>query len=71
MALKKGSNKAGKEWTKNDENELRKLARGNVPTRLIAYTLGRTEYAVRTKASNLDVSLKPTNKPPYNRGKKG
>jgi hypothetical protein len=32
--------------------------------------LGRTEDAVRSKASQEDISLKPTNQSPYNRRKK-
>ena len=58
-----------KEWTKPQERKLEKLAEGNTPTRLIAWELGRTEAAVRQKASENDVSLKPTNQSPYNRRK--
>ena len=60
---------SGKDWTPADEAKLRKLARGNTPTGLIAHDLGRSEAAVRSKASELDVSLKPTNQSPYNRRK--
>lgn len=59
-----------KQWTKTDEKDLRGLARGNTPTRLIAHKLGRSEAAVRSKASDLGVSLKPVNQKPYNRRKK-
>jgi hypothetical protein len=48
---------------------LRKLARENTPTRVIGLKLGRTEQAVRGKASGENVSLKPTNQSPYNRRK--
>jgi hypothetical protein len=58
-----------KSW-KGQESELRKLARGNTPTRVIGLKLGRTENAVQSKASQLGVSLKPTNQRPYNRRKK-
>ena len=61
---------SGKQWTDNDVNKLEKLVKGNTPTGLIAYELGRSEEAIRTKASNLDISLKPTNQSPYNRQKK-
>jgi hypothetical protein len=61
---------SGKEWSRSDEGQLRDLARGNTPTRLIGLKLGRSEDAVRSKASELDVSLKPTNQSPYNRRKK-
>lgn len=58
-----------KEWTTSQERKLEKLAEGNTPTRLIAWELGRTEAALRQKASENDVSLKPTNQSPYNRRK--
>lgn len=60
----------GKKWTDTDVSKLEKLVLGNTPTGLIAYQLGRSEDAVRSKASDLDISLKPTNKSPYNRKKK-
>ncbi|PLS83945.1 MAG: hypothetical protein CYG60_20530 [Actinobacteria bacterium] len=60
----------GKGWTKGDVNQLQKLAKGNTPTGLVAYRLGRTEDAVRSKASDENISLKPTNQSPYNRRKK-
>lgn len=59
-----------KRWTQQAERELRKLAKGNTPTGLIAYKLKRTEAGVRGKASDINLSLKPTNKSPYNRRKK-
>ena len=60
----------GKQWTENDVTKLEKLVKGNTPTGLIAYELGRSEDAVRSKSSVLDISLKPTNQSPYNRQKK-
>ncbi|MGA2093353.1 MAG: hypothetical protein ABSH16_08115 [Sedimentisphaerales bacterium] len=60
----------GKEWTKTDVNKLEHLAEHNTPTGLIAYKLKRTESAVYTKASEENVSLKPTNQSPYNRRRK-
>lgn len=57
----------GKAWTGSDNSALRSLASGNTPTRVIGLKLGRTEGAVRTQASELGVSLKPTNQSPYNR----
>ena len=59
----------GRPWTKKDERKLEQLAHKNTPTRLIARELERTEGAVYSKASEENVSLKPTNQPPYNRGK--
>lgn len=60
----------GKERKPGDTRELRKLAAGNTPTRVIGLKLGRTEDAVRSKAGETNVSLKPTNQAPYNRRKK-
>ena len=60
---------SGKQWTSDTERQLKQLARENTPTRVIGLKLGRTEDAVRSKASDLGVSLKPTNQSPYNRGK--
>jgi len=61
---------SGKPWSRGEDQRLRELARGNTPTGLIANDLGRSEDAVRSHASELDVSLKPTNRSPYNRRKK-
>ena len=57
-------------WTPQDLAKLRNLAGGNTPTRLIADKLDRTEAAIRAKASNEGISLKPTNQSPYTRRKK-
>lgn len=57
-------------WTKEDEKSLRQLAKENTPTRVIGLKLGRTENAVRAKAKELNLSLKPVNQPPYTRRKK-
>ncbi len=56
-----------KQWTSQDVRQLEKLADQNTPTQLIAYKLRRSEDAVRSKASEEDISLKPTNQSPYNR----
>lgn len=60
----------GKAWTSTQESQLRSLAKGNTPTPLIGYKLGRTPAAVQSKAQDLKVSLHPTNKSPYNRRSK-
>ena len=60
----------GKEWTDKDVRELKDLAKQNTPTRVVGLKLGRTEDAVRQKAAEKGVSLKPTNQSPYNRQKK-
>lgn len=59
----------GKPWTSADVSHLKQLAKQNTPTRVIGLKMGRTEDAVRAKASENDVSLKPTNQSPYNRRK--
>ena len=51
----------GKRWTLTQVKQLRQLARQNTPTRVIGLKLGRTENAVRTKASEKGVSLKSKN----------
>lgn len=59
----------GKQWTPADVQQLKQLAKGNTPTGLIAHKMGRTEDSIRSKASEADVSLKPTNQSHYNRRK--
>lgn len=59
----------GKEWSARNNAQLKQLARGNTPTRVIGLKMGRTENAIRNQASNLGVSLRPTNQSPYNRRK--
>ena len=58
---------SGKQWSAQDLNQLKKLAKQNTPTRVIGLKLGRTEDAIRAKASENNVSLKPVNQSPYNR----
>lgn len=58
-------NKQWQSWTKEDEAMLRKLAKENTPTRVIALKLWRTEASIRAKAQELWLSLKPTNKSPH------
>jgi hypothetical protein len=59
----------GNQWSKEDVAQLKELAKQNTPTRVAAIKLGRTPEAVQSKASELGVSLKPTNQTPYNRRK--
>ncbi len=60
---------AGKPWTPQEEKQLQKLSDKNTPTRVIGLELGRSVNAIRDKASELGISLKPTNQSPYNRSK--
>ena len=68
MATKKPAN-AGKHWTRDDIAKLCRLARENTPTRVMGLKLDRTAEAVRGKANDIGLSLKPTNQRPYNRRK--
>jgi len=60
----------GKRWTATQLRQLSELARKNMPTRVIGLKLGRTENAVRTKASEKGVSLKSRNQSSFHRQKK-
>ena len=60
----------GKPWTSPQDRELRSLAAGNTPTRVIGLKMGRTAIAVQGHASEIGVSLKPTNQSPYGTVKK-
>lgn len=60
----------GKPWTDTQVKQLRQLAGQNTPTRVIGLKLGRTENAIRTKASEKGVSLKSRNQSSFYRPKK-
>lgn len=61
----KSTRNTGTAWTPAQVKELRQLAQENTPTRVIGLKLGRTGDAVRAKASEEGISLKPTNQSPY------
>ncbi len=63
--MSKSTRNSGKPWSPSHVKQLEKLADENTPTRVTALKLGRTEHAVRSKAQEEDVSLKPTNQSPY------
>jgi hypothetical protein len=63
--MPKSTRNTGKEWKPSEVKQLKELAAGNTPTRVIGLKLGRSENAVRSKASEENVSLKPTNQRPY------
>lgn len=52
-------------WSKDDDKMLKTLIRQNTPTRVMGLKLKRTEGAVRQRAKNLHLSLRPTNRPAY------
>ena len=68
--MAKYNRNTGKQWQSSEISKIRELAKQNTPTRVIGLKLGRTEDAVRSKASEKGISLKPTNQSPYNRIKK-
>jgi hypothetical protein len=65
--MSKSNRNAGQRWSPQDVRDLRGLAKGNTPTRVIGLKLGRTSGAVYAKASEKHISLEPTNQSPYNR----
>jgi hypothetical protein len=67
--MSKSTRNTGKHWTPIEVATVQKLADANTPTRVIGLKIGRSEDAVRTKASQEGISLKPTNQSPYNRRK--
>lgn len=67
--MSKSTRNSGTQWTPAQNQQLRQLAQQNTPTRVIGLKLGRTAGAVSNHASDIGVSLKPTNQSPYNRKK--
>ena len=68
--MSKSTRNAGKPWTGVEIKSMAGLASKNTPTRVIGLKLGRSEDAVRAKASEGGISLKPTNQSPYGTKKK-
>lgn len=60
---------SGKPWSPAQVQQLKTLAAGNTPTRVIGLKMGRSPTAVQSKALAEGVTLKPTNQSPYNRKK--
>lgn len=67
--MSKSTRNTGKPWTPSEKQQLRELASGNTPTRVIGLKLGRTPDAVQSQASRQGTSLKPQNQSPYGRKK--
>jgi hypothetical protein len=65
IEVSKSNRNSGKPWTRQEVQQLRTLAKQNTPTRVIGLKLGRTEGAVRNRAREEDIALKPTNQSPY------
>jgi len=68
--MAKSPRNSGKPWTTDDLKELKALAKGNTPTRLIGLKMGRSADAVQSRATKEGLSLKPTNQSPYGTKKK-
>lgn len=66
----KYTRQTGAAWTTAQVKELKTLARGNTPTRVIGLKLQRSETSIRSKAQREGISLKPANRSPYNRRKR-
>ena len=49
----------GKSWSKEDDRQLKKLAKEKKPLEKIAKSLKRSEAATRQRAAQKKVSLKP------------
>ena len=60
----------GAAWSARDLRDLKAMAKGNTPTRVIGLKLQRSVASVRSKAQREGISLKPTNQRPYNRRKR-
>lgn len=67
--MAKYNRNTGNPWTQKEVRQIKEFTKENMPTRVIGLKLGRTENAVRTKASEEGISLKPVNQSPYNRRK--
>lgn len=68
--MAKKPSRSGKQWTPAEIKQLKTLAKGNTPTRVIGLKLQRSEDSVRSKAQSEGVSLQPTNQSPYGTNKK-
>jgi hypothetical protein len=67
--MSKSTRNTGNAWSPGEVKQLRTLAKGNTPTRVIGLKIGRTPAAVSSKASQKGIPLKPTNQTPYDRRK--
>lgn len=56
---------SGQPWTPTQVKQLKELASGNTPTRVIGLKMGRSPEAIYGQASKAGISLKPTNQAPY------
>ena len=62
--------RARQPWSDKEVRELRSLARANTPTGVVSVKMQRPKAAIASKAQREGISLRPTNRSPYNRRKK-
>jgi hypothetical protein len=55
----------GKEWTPEQVQQLRELAKSNTPVGVLSIRLERSEDAIRSKAQSEGISRQPPNRSPY------
>lgn len=56
-------------WSAQEVKQLRQLAKANTPTGVISLKLQRPPGSISSKAQREGISLRPTNRSPYNRRK--
>jgi len=56
-------------WSDKEVKLLRSLAKANTPTGVISLKMERPPASIASKAQREGISLKPTNRSPYNRRK--
>jgi hypothetical protein len=56
-------------WSDKEVKQLRSLAKANTPTVVISLKMERPPASIASKAQREGISLKPTNRSPYNRRK--
>jgi hypothetical protein len=61
--------RSGQPWEAAELRELKALAKQNTPTGVMSLKLERPVSAIRSKAQREGISLRPTNRSPYNRRK--
>ena len=67
LDMAKYTRNAGKSWTSSEVSKMKTMIDQNTPTRVIGLKLGRPVGGVYSKASQMGLSLAPTNQSPYNR----
>jgi hypothetical protein len=56
-------------WSDKEVKQLRSLAKANTPTGVISLKMERPPASISSKAQREGISLRPTNRSPYNRRK--